>query len=26
VWVTGLPPDATRAAISELALLSLQPE
>jgi hypothetical protein len=26
VWVTGLPPDATQAAISELALLSLQPE
>jgi hypothetical protein len=26
VWVTGLPPDATGAAISELALLSLQPE
>lgn len=26
VWVTGLPAGATRAAISELALLSLQPE
>lgn len=26
VWVTGLPPDGGRAAISELSLLSLQPE
>jgi hypothetical protein len=26
VWIVGLPPDKLRAAISELALISLQPE
>jgi hypothetical protein len=26
VWIVGAPPDATRPAISELSLLSLQPE
>ncbi len=26
VWITALPPDGARAAISELSLLSLQPE